>query len=217
MKTIEIKGKARENIGKKDAKKLRKDNHIPCVLYGGKENLHFSVFNYDFRHLVYTPNVYIAVLDIGGKKVNAILQDKQFHPVTDKIIHADFYEVTEKEPVWIQMPVVLEGNAIGVLNGGRLVQKMRKVKVKGLLSVLPDDIKVDITNIAIGQSIKIADLKIEGLEFLEPDNAVVVLVKTARAAALAAEEEGEEGEESEEGAEGEGAEGAAEAPAEGQE
>ncbi len=204
MKTLELKGKLREEVGKKTSKSLRREDQIPCVMYGNGENIHFHTHERSFKQLVYTPNAYLIDLDIDGKKHLAVLRAIQFHPVSDKIIHADFFEVTEKEPLWIQMPVEVEGSAIGVLNGGRLVQKMRKVKVKGLLSTLPDDIKIDITNLAIGQSIKIADLKIEGLEFMEPANAVVVLVKTARAAALAAGEvgEGEEGEEGEAPAEG---------------
>ena len=132
-------------------------------------------------------------IDIDGKVYQTVLRDIQFHPVSDKIIHIDFFQIHEKEPVWIKMPIVVTGSAKGVLNGGRLVQKMRKVKVKGLLAVLPDEITIDVTDFSIGNSIKIADLKFEGLEFLEPKNAVVVLIKTARAAVLATDEEGAEG------------------------
>ena len=205
MKIVEVKGSLRETVGKTNSKNLRKQDQVPCVLYGNGENVHFHTHENSFKEIVYTPNAYLVKLDIGGKTFDAVLRDIQFHPVSDKIIHADFYQVHEKEPVWMRMPVVLTGNAIGVLNGGRLVQKMRKVKVKGLASQLPDEIKIDITELAIGKSIKIADLQFEGIEFMEPANAVVVLIKTARAAVLAAEEESEEGEE---GAEGE-------APAEG--
>ncbi len=205
MKTVEVKGSLRESVGKTNSKNLRKQDQIPCVLYGNGENVHFHTHENSFKEVVYTPNAYLVKLDIDGKAFDAVLRDIQFHPVSDKIIHADFYQVHEKEPVWMRMPVVLTGNAIGVLNGGRLVQKMRKVKVKGLASQLPDEITIDITDLAIGKSIKIANLTFDGIEFMEPANAVVVLIKTARAAVLAAEEEGEEGEE---GAEGE-------APAEG--
>ena len=205
MKTVEVKGSLRESVGKTNSKNLRKQDQVPCVLYGNGENVHFHTHENSFKEIVYTPNAYLVKLDIDGKAYDAVLRDIQYHPVNDKIIHADFYQVHEKEPVWMRMPVILTGNAIGVLNGGRLVQKMRKVKVKGLASQLPDEIKIDITELAIGKSIKIADLQFEGIEFMEPANAVVVLIKTARAAVLAAEEESEEGEE---GAEGE-------APAEG--
>lgn len=192
MKTLELKGNLREVVGKTTSKRLRREDQIPCVMYGNGKNVHFHIFEKAFKQLVYTPNAYLLNLDLNGVKHQAVLRAMQFHPVSDKIIHADFFEVTDKEPLWIQMPVELEGTSAGVLNGGRLVQKMRKVKVKGLLSALPDDIKINITKLAIGQSIKIADLKIEGLEFMEPANAVVVLVKSARAAVLAAGEVAED-------------------------
>ena len=110
MKTIEIKGKKRDLVGKKDAKNLRKQNHVPCVMYGGKEVVHFSIFNNDFDHLVYTPDVYAIKLDIDGKQYDAILQEKQFHPVTDKVIHADFLEVSEEKVVTIDLPIKFVGN-----------------------------------------------------------------------------------------------------------
>lgn len=213
MKKVEIKAELRESVGKADSKNLRKQDQIPCVLYGNGENIHFHTHENSFKDIVYTPNAYLVTIDVSGKKYEAVLRDIQYHPVSDKILHADFFQVHEKEPVWIRVPVVLEGSSIGVLNGGRLVQKMRKVRIKGLPSVLPDELKIDITDLAIGKSIKIADLNIEGLEFLEPGNAVLVLVKTARAVVLAEDEEEGEGEEGE-GEEGaEGSEG--EAPAEG--
>jgi large subunit ribosomal protein L25 len=211
MKTVEVKASLREAVGKKTSKDLRKQDQIPCVLYGNGENVHFHTHKNSFKEIVYTPNAYLVNLDIDGKTYKAVLRDIQFHPVFDQIIHADFFQVEDKKPVWMKMPVVVTGNAIGVLNGGRLVQKMRKVKVKGLANILPDEITIDITKLAIGKSIKIADLKFEGIEFMEPANAVVVLVKTARAAALAVGEEGEEGEE---GAEGEAPAEGGDAPAE---
>ncbi len=204
MKTVELKGSLREAVGKSNSKTLRKQGQVPCVLYGNGDNIHFYTHENSFKELVYTPNAYLVDIEVEGKNYKAVLRDIQYHPVSDKIIHVDFFQIDEKEPVWIKMPVILEGNSIGVLNGGRLVQKMRKVKVKALPNELPDEIKVDISKLAIGKSIKIQDLSIEGLEFMEPGNAVVVLVKMARAAALAAgtEEEGEEGEEGEAPAEG---------------
>ncbi len=208
MKSIEVKGSLREKVGKSTSKNLRRQDQIPCVLYGNGENVHFHTHENSFKEIVYTPNAYLAKIDIDGKNYQAVLRDIQFHPVSDKIIHADFFQVEDKTPVWMRIPVVLEGSAIGVLNGGRLVQKMRKVRVKAIPGNLPDDIKIDITDLAIGQSIKIANLAIEGLEFLEPDNAVLVIVKTARAAVLAEDEEGEKGEEGEGEEEGEGKEGA---------
>lgn len=205
MKSVELKGSLRKELGKATSKNLRKEEQIPCVLYGnGKgENVHFHTHENSFKEIVYTPNAYLVHVDIEGEKYDAVLRDIQYHPVSDKILHVDFFQVHEKEPVWMRIPVVVEGSSIGVLNGGRLVQKMRKVRVKALPSVLPDELKIDITKLAIGKSIKIADLDIEGLEFLEPENAVIVLVKTARAVVLAEGEEEEEGEEGAEGAEGE--------------
>ena len=203
MKSVELKGSFRKELGKASSKKLRKDEQIPCVLYGNGENVHFHTHENSFKDIVYTPNAYLVHVDIEGKKYEAVLRDIQYHPVSDKILHVDFFQVQEKEPAWMRIPVVLVGSSIGVLNGGRLVQKMRKVRVKALPGVLPDELKIDITKLAIGKSIKIADLDIEGLEFLEPENAVVALVKTARAVVLAEGEEGEEGEEGVEGAEGE--------------
>lgn len=196
MKSIEVKGSLRESVGKATSKNLRKQDQIPCVLYGNGENIHFHTHEFSFKEIVFSPNAYLVNLNIEGKTYNAVLRDIQYHPVSDKIIHADFFQVKEDQAVWMKIPVVLEGAAIGVLNGGRLVQKMRKVKVKALPSVLPDEIKVDISKLAIGKSIKIGDLKFDGLEFLEAENGVVVLIKTARAAALTVEggEEGAEGE-----------------------
>ncbi|MCB2194803.1 MAG: 50S ribosomal protein L25/general stress protein Ctc [Bacteroidetes bacterium] len=214
MKSVEIKGNLRNDLGKSSSKNLRKQDQIPCVLYGNGENVHFHTHENSFKEIVYTPNAYLVTIDIEGKQYQAVLRDIQYHPVTDKILHVDFFQVHEKEPVWIRVPVVLEGSSIGVLNGGRLVQKMRKVRIKGVPSALPDELKIDISNLAIGKSIKIADLQIEGLEFLEPENAVVVLVKTARSVVLPEDEEGEEGEEGE-GEEGETSEGeGGDAPAE---
>ena len=196
MKSIEVKGSLRETVGKTTSKTLRKQGQVPCVLYGNGENVHFHTHENSFKQLVYTPNAYMVDIDIDGKKHKAVLRDIQFHPINDKILHVDFYEVDEKSPVWMKIPVKLEGSAIGVLNGGRLVQKMRTVRVKALPNEFPDDITIDITDLEIGKSVKVADFADGKIEFLEPANAVLVIVKTARAAAkLAEEEEGEEGEE----------------------
>jgi len=210
MKTIELKGNLRESIGKTNAKNLRKEKLVPCVMYGQGENLHFQVEEKAFNKVIYTADAYIIKLDIDGKQVDAILRDVQYHPVTDRVLHADFFQIEEKTPVWTMLPVTLEGSSVGVLKGGRLVQKMRKVKIKGLPADLPEHITIDISDLDIGKSVKIKDLNIDKAELLDPANAVVVLVKTARG--VQTEEEGEEGEE------GEGEEGAAEggesAPAE---
>ncbi len=212
MKVIEVKGSIRENVGKKTSKQLRDQKQVPCVMYGKSDNVHFHTDKNSFNELVYTPNAYLVNLDLDGKKHKAVLRDVQFHPVNEKILHADFYEIEDTKPVWMKIPVRLEGSAVGVLNGGRLVQKMRKLKIKALPGNLTDEIVIDISPLEIGSSVKIKDLPYKHVNFLEPDSAVVVLVKSARGATLPEEIEALEAEAAEaaEGEEG-GAEG--EAPA----
>lgn len=203
MKTVSLSGSLRENVGKKDAKKHRREGKIPCVLYGGKEQVPFVLKELDFDKLIFTPEIFLLNLEVDGKTYMAILQDVQYHPVTDKVLHADFLEVTESKPIIIGLPVEFFGNVPGVIAGGRLIKKMRKVIVKGLINDMPDQIKVDMSKLNIGDNIKISDLAIDKLEFLDHASAVVVLVKTARALIdLEDEEEDEEGEEGVEGAEG---------------
>ncbi|MGC9375519.1 MAG: 50S ribosomal protein L25/general stress protein Ctc [Bacteroidales bacterium] len=211
MKEIEIKGSIREKVGKKTAKQLREQELVPCVMYGKGKNVHFYTHKNSFKEIVYTPNAYLVNVDLDGQKHKAVLRDVQFHPVSDKIIHVDFYETDENSEVWMKVPVRMEGAAVGVLNGGRLVQKMRKLRVKAILGNLPDEIVVDITPLEIGDSVKVKDLPYPAVNFLDPDNAVVVLVKSARGATLPEEiealeaeaAEAEAGEEGAEGAEGE--------------
>lgn len=211
MKAIEVKGSIRENVGKKTSKQLRDQEQIPCVMYGIGDNVHFHTHKNSFKELVYTPNAYLVNIDLDGKKHKAVLRDVQFHPVTDKILHADFFAIEDKTPVWMKIPVRLEGSAVGVLNGGRLVQKMRKLRIKALPGNLTDEIVIDISPLEIGDSVKVKDLPYKHVNFLEPDSAVVVLVKSARGATLPEEiealeaeaAEAEEGVEGEEGAEGE--------------
>jgi large subunit ribosomal protein L25 len=209
MKTVSLSGSLRESVGKKDAKKHRKEGKIPCVLYGGEEQVHFVVKDLDFDKIIFTTDVYLINLDVDGKAYQAILQDVQFHPVTDSVLHADFLMAPEGKPVIIGLPVRFEGNVPGVMAGGRLVKKMRKVIVKGLVADMPEFIMVDMSGLNIGQGIKVQDLKLDNIEFLDNPHAMVVMVKTARAVVDLEEEEEEE-----EGAEGaEGAEEGAEAPA----
>jgi len=209
MKTVSLSGSLRESVGKKDAKKHRREGRIPCVLYGGKEQIAFVLQELDFNKLIFTSEVFLLNMDIDGTEHLAILQDVQYHPVTDKVLHADFLEVNEKMPITIKIPVEFYGNVPGVIAGGRLIKKMRKVIVKGLISEMPDTIKVDMSGLNIGDNIKIKDLSGDNLTFLDHDNAVVVLVKTARGIEEIEGEEEEEEVEGEEGAEsGEGAEGA---------
>lgn len=203
MKTVSLSGSPRENVGKKDAKKQRREGKIPCVIYGGEKQLHFSVEELSFDRLIFTPNVYIIDLDIDGKKHKAILQDVQYHPVTDKVLHADFMEVTDDKPIIIGTPVHLTGTSVGVMRGGKMIHKMHRVTVKGFIADIPDFIDVDITDLDIGGSTKIRDLELDKLETLDPPNGVIVRVKMARVVEEETEdEEGEEGEEGVEGAEG---------------
>jgi len=209
MKTVSLSGSLRESVGKKDAKKNRREGKIPCVLYGGKEQIAFVLKNLDFEKLIFTPDVYLLNLDIDGKEYFAILQDVQYHPVTDKILHADFLEVKDDKPITIGVPVRFFGNVPGVMAGGSLIKKMRKVIAKGIANDMPDFIEVDMSELNIGDNIKIKDLKVDKLEFLDHENTVLVLVKTAR---TVEEIEGVIEEEEEEEVEGaEGAEGAEEA------
>ena len=212
MKTVSLSGSSRENVGKKGAAELRKQERIPAVLYGGQQQVHFSISENEAKKLVFTPNVYLIDLEVNGKKVKAIVQETQIHPVTDRILHIDFFEVNESNPFKVKLPVKLEGFSRGVRNGGRLRQNFRRLHVMGLVNDMPDDVTIDITSLRIGHKKRVSDLSISGLKFLDPANAVVVGVQTARAA-VEDEEEDEEGEEGAEGSEAT-AEGAEAAPAE---
>ena len=199
MKSITIKGSKRESVGKVATKALRNADKVPCVLYGGDNPLHFSANELDFSKLVYTPNAHTVVLDINGdQKINAILQDIQFHPVSDKILHVDFYELSEDKEVNMEIPVVIEGSAPGVLlEGGTLEISKRKLKVRALPKNLPDFINVNISSLKLGNKILTADLESEDFSILHPDNTVVCKVRTSRAS-MSLEEEVEEGEVAEE-------------------
>ncbi len=195
MKRIEIAAKGRTELGKKATKQLRKELQVPCVVYGMGENIHFYAHENDFRHLVYTPNEYIVALNIDGTEKLAIMQEIQFHPVTDKIIHIDFREVNEDKEVKFKIPVELTGFAVGVQAGGKLQTLSRKLRVQGLIGNFPDRLTIDVTNLALGKSIKISELGFENITLLDAPNSVVCSVKLTRAAKGAAtDEEGIEGE-----------------------
>ncbi|MDA9345155.1 50S ribosomal protein L25/general stress protein Ctc [Flavobacteriales bacterium] len=197
MKTLAISVKQRENVGKTSTRALRNQGKVPCVLYGGEKQVAFHAHENDFRKLVYTPDVFIVELDIEGSKVKAIMQDIQFHPVTDKILHIDFLEITDGKSITVSLPVILNGLAIGVRDGGNLMFRRRKIITRGLPANLPNAIEINIEDVKIGQFIYIKDINLEGCEFLAPDSSVVVGVKMSRGAVETDEEEGEEGEESE--------------------
>lgn len=204
MKEVSLSGVSRTHVGKKDAKAIRNEGRVPCVVYGSGEQQHFSVRHVDMEKLVYTPNVYIIVLDIDGKTSKSIIQDIQFHPVTDNIVHVDFIELSDDKKVKLNIPVNIVGRAPGVLNGGKLQRIFRKLRVCGYPKDLPDAIEVDISQLKIGQAIRVRDISVEGVELLNAESAVVCSVKMARGAVELDEdeEEGEEGEAAE-GAEGE--------------
>ncbi len=216
MKSITIKGSKRESVGKVATKALRNAGKVPCVLYGGENPIHFSADELSFRNLVYTPNVYTATIELeSGEKLNAILQDIQFHPVSDKILHIDFYQLFDDKLVTMNIPIVLEGSAPGIMNGGTLRFPNRSLRVRAIPANLPDFIKVDISELTIGDKVFTEELKSDVFDILHPDDMVVVQVRMARAAIVdeVEEEEGEEGEEGEATAEGAPSEGGGAAPA----
>jgi large subunit ribosomal protein L25 len=188
MKSVAMSGSLRANVGKKDAKALRVQGLVPCVLYGGKEQVVFSVTEKAFKPLVYTPDVHTVELNLDGTKHVAILKELQLHPVTDRIIHADFLEVGAGKPVTISLPVQFSGNSPGVRAGGKLIKKMRKIKVRGPIENLPDRITIDITTLELGQSIRTGQIDLKGLSLLDAPNLTVVSVNVTRNVAAPVEE-----------------------------
>lgn len=185
MKKFEIKGTARQALGKKDTRTLRAQDLVPCVLYGGEAPVHFYAPEGDFRKIVYTPKVYQAELNIDGKIYAAFMQELQFHPVTDKLLHVDFLQISDKKAVKIDLPVRLEGYAKGIQQGGRLKSNLRTLKVKGVFKNLPDEILIDVTELGISESIRVGDLKTDGFEIMNNKSvpvATVVVTRAARAA-----------------------------------
>ena len=192
MKSITINGSKRESVGKKATKALRNAGEVPCVLYGGDQPVHFSATELAFSQLVYTPNAHTVVIALdSGETLNAVLQDIQFHPVTDRILHVDFYQLFEDKEIAMNIPVRLNGNSRGVKNGGVLRKNNRKLRVKALPSDLPDTIEIDITPIKIGGKVYVGDLDQENYRFLHTDNTVVCQVKTARTAIAEDDDEDE--------------------------
>lgn len=187
MKSVALFGYSRTEVGKVSTKALRAEGKVPCVMYGGQNHIHFTVYEPDFKLLVYTPNTYKVKLDIDGKTYKCILKDISFHPVNDSILHADFLEIEDNKPVEIGVPVKLVGNSVGVRAGGKLVVKTKKLRVKALPMLLPDFIEVNIDTLEIGKSIKVGDLaSIENLTLLDSPNNPVVSVITTRAVMEAA-------------------------------
>ena len=188
MKIFELSGELREQKGKKASAELRQQDLIPCVLYGcGKENTNFTVSNSAVRKLVYTPHIHEVKLTIAGKTVSAVLKEIQFHPVNDRILHIDFFEVDEKNPIVFSVPVKIEGLAAGVRAGGKLSLEMRKLKVKALCKDIPEVLTINVESLEIGKTIKAGDLNFPKLQIMDNKNSLVVCVKATRAAKAAAE------------------------------
>jgi large subunit ribosomal protein L25 len=199
MKSIDVKGTARNEFGKKGAKALRKQNLIPCNLYGVERDAKglpvakaFSVTFEEVRKLVYSPDIFSVNLTIDGNTVLAVMREIQFHPVKDNILHIDFYQVDPQKPIVMAVPVKLNGLAAGVKAGGKLEQILRRVKAKALYTAIPEKIEIDVTPLTIGKSFKVGDLKVDGIEFVSPKDAVICTVMSTRSAAAATTEEGAE-------------------------
>ena len=189
MKSITINGSQRESVGKKATKTLRNAGKVPCVLYGGDKPVHFSAEAKSFKPLVYTPDVFTAAIEVDGTKYSAVLQDIQFHPVNDSILHVDFYQLFDDKAMTMDIPVRLVGTAKGVTVGGALRHNLRKLKVKALPANLPDFIEADITELAIGNKLYVTELKNDAYTLLHPDNTVVAQVRMSRNAAKAEDTE----------------------------
>ena len=202
MKSITINGSKRESVGKKATKALRNAGQVPCVLYGGDQPVHFSAEELAFSKLVYTPNAHTVVIALGDTSYNAVLQDIQFHPVTENILHIDFYQLFDNKEIAMDIPVVLTGNSIGVRAGGVLRRNRRKLRIKALPTNLPDFIEVDISKLRIGNKVYVSQLPSEDYKFLHSDNTVVCQVKQSRISIAELEDDEDEEEGTEASAEG---------------
>ncbi len=187
MKTFELAGTLRSEYGKKAAKAFRKENLVPCNLYGMGENITFTVTNDDIRKLIYTPDTMAVALTIGDTKKMAVIKEMQFHPISGNVLHIDFLEVNEQKPVTVEIPVQLTGHAEGVKAGGKLSLEMRKLKVNGIYTQIPERIVVDVTPLGLGKKIAVSDIHIEGLKMMSVKDACVAQVRATRASAAEAE------------------------------
>lgn len=188
MKSVSLSGSLRENVGKKDAKSLRNAGRVPCVLYGGEQQIQFHADAAGFKPILFTPETYVINIVIGDKTYKSVLKDVQYHPVGDHVLHADFYEIIEDRPVVVSLPVKVKGTSPGVIRGGKLKVKLPRLSVKGLVGFVPEFIEINISKLNVGQTIKVKDISIANLSILDDANAVVAEVKTARGVVIAAEE-----------------------------
>ncbi|HUX53616.1 MAG TPA: 50S ribosomal protein L25/general stress protein Ctc [Williamwhitmania sp.] len=186
MKTLEIVGALRANVGKKETKALRNANLVPCVLYGGGDNVHFSVEEKLVNTLIFTPNAHLVNLKIGKKEYSAVMQDCQFHPVSDKTLHVDFVRVFEDKKVAVDVPVLVIGTSEGVRQGGKLQLLHRKIRVSALPAQLPDSVTIDITGMEMGSSRIVGEIVADNFEIITPKNSIIATVKLTRAARGAA-------------------------------
>lgn len=192
MKTVSLSGSLRENVGKKDTKALRKAEMVPCVMYGAnQEQIHFATESKNFKQILFTPETFVIEFTVNGKTYKTILQEIQYHPVTDNVLHADFLIVDENNPVTVALPIATEGTSPGVMRGGKMKINMRKVKVSGLIKDLPEYIVLDISKLNIGNSIKVQDLAIENVKAVSPASSVIIDIKAGRGASIAAADDAE--------------------------
>jgi large subunit ribosomal protein L25 len=182
MKTIEIKGTFRTELGKKSSKQIRKSGNVPCVIYGKEKNIHFQAHENSFKDLVYTPEAHLVKLIIEDKEFDVVLKDMQFHPVKDNIIHADFIGFHDNQPVTLNIPIKVSGDSVGVIAGGKLSIKKRSLKVRGLAKDLPQFLPIDITNLKIHEGIKVGELSYDKIELLDMKKAMVLTIATSRVA-----------------------------------
>lgn len=188
MKSIAISGSPRENVGKRDAKELRYDGKVPAVLYGGATQTHFSVSAADLKPVVYTPDVHFIDIEVAGVKSQAVIQDIQFHPLTEKILHVDFLALDPNKAIAIEIPVKLTGTSPGVKMGGKLVQKLRKLRVKGLPKDHLDNVEVSIEGLEVGKSVRVGEIKLPNLQITNAAEDTIVSVTTSRALRQAEQE-----------------------------
>jgi len=187
METIKIAGVKRNAFGKKESKAVRKEGMVPCVIYGNGETIHFAVETRSLRPLIYTPQSYLVEFDIDGKKEVGVMREVQYHPVTDNVLHVDFFHVIPGKPISIDVPVKLTGNSEGVKLGGKLILSKRKVRISATMENLPDEIVVDVTELGVGKTIFVGDLEFENLKFITPATTAVCAVRVTRASRGAAE------------------------------
>ena len=188
MKTIEINGTFRTELGKKSSKQIRKIGNVPCVIYGKEKNIHFHVHENSFKNLVYSPEAHLVQLNIEGKVYKAVLKDMQFHHVKDNVLHADFIEIFDHKPVTINIPIKVSGDSVGVLAGGKLSIKRRSLKVVGLAENLPEHLNIDITDLKIHEGLRVMDLSYDKIELLDAKKSMVLTIATSRVAAKTEEE-----------------------------